>query len=158
MIRIQGLAPAGILVAVGLLVGSCTAGGGGAGGQTWTMTFQDPGGGGQQLEILVSEFTHSGTWSETSDSPGLWMTDPSGQCRYQLTVGGNVFHDSPGDRFSCVNLGGAGCGMQTLGSCELTANGNYPNATAANGTYTLTTETQGGDRVTANGTVVAQSQ
>jgi hypothetical protein len=115
-------------------------GGGDLGWQKWQLTFQDSGSAPhpQTIPVIVTPITYSSTWGEAGGSPGLWMYAPDG-CYYQIRVGGNSFHDSPGDRFECVNLGGAGCGMQTVGTCTLTANGNFPDATAMSGTYTLTT-------------------
>lgn len=109
--------------------------------QTWDLTFT----GGtivQVVEVLVTPFTNSGTFSETSDSGGLWMYDASGTKCYTLNVGGNIVHDSPGDRWSFVAMSGAGCGMQTLGSNSSgTANGNFPDADyIGNGVVTLTTQ------------------
>ena len=126
--------------------------GGGESGQTWVLTFHDSGSAPhpQTVTVYVTPFTiGSGTWGETGESAGLWMFGPDGVCTYKLMVGGNVVPDSPGDRFSCVSLAGAGCGMQTVGSCDFVANGNFPDATTVSGTFTLTTNSPIG---TATGT------
>ncbi|MDH4164619.1 MAG: hypothetical protein OEW15_18305 [Nitrospirota bacterium] len=108
-------------------------------GQYWSLTFEDtmhP----QTIKVYIAPITTGSTWGVTSDSPLLWMYDTSGNKCYNLLVGGNSYHDSPGDRFDCVNLHGSGCGMQTVGSCSFTINGNFPNANAvAKGSYTLST-------------------
>ena len=137
--------------------GSSSGGGGGSNsGQTWSVTFNDSGSAPhpQTVTVYVSPYTYSGTWGQ-STSTGLTMYSPDGTCQYQLMVGGNVVHDSPGDRFSCVNLGGSGCGMQTIGSCSFTANGNFPNATSASGTFNLTTTSRLG---TVSGTNTIQAR
>jgi len=110
--------------------------------QVWELTFEDSGSAPHPQTIIVSvpPFTTSGTWGENSQSPGLWLYGPDGICKYQIRVGGNIVHDAGGDRWSTVNLGGAGCGMQTLGTCQLTSNGQFPQATTVSGTCTLTTE------------------
>ena len=123
--------------------------------QTWELTFHDnmhP----QTVKVTVKPFTNSGTFSETSDSPGVWMFDASGSKCFRLPVGGNIVHDSPGDRWSFVGMGGSGCGMQTLGSNSSgTANGNFPFATLINnGVVTLTTKAGSTFSVTVNWTGV----
>jgi hypothetical protein len=122
------------------------------GGQMWILTFNDSGSAPhpQTIEVYVAPFTNSGTWGEVGDSAGLWMYGTDGVCTYRLMVGGNVVHDGSGDRFSCVNLGNSGCGMQTLGSCDFVANGNFPNATTVSGTYTLTTTSSLGTATATN--------
>ena len=109
--------------------------------QTWNLIFTS-GTIIQVVEVTVSPFTNSGTFSETDDSLGLWMYDAAGVICYRLNVGGNIVHDSPGDRWSFVAMSGAGCGMQTLGSNSSgTANGNFPDANyIGNGVVTLTTQ------------------
>lgn len=108
-------------------------------GQTWYLTFNDtmhP----QTIKVYVAPYTTGSTWGETGDSPLLWMYDTSGNQCYNLLVGGNSYHNSSGDTFDCVNLHGSGCGMQTIGTCSFTVNGNFPNATSVvSGSYTLTT-------------------
>lgn len=108
-------------------------------GQKWQLDFADsmhP----QSITVGINPFTNSGTFGEFGSSPGLWMFGPDGVCKYRLPVAGNIVHDSSGDRWSSVNLGGAGCGMQTLGTLSLTSDGNFPNATRVSGTCTLTTD------------------
>lgn len=112
--------------------------------QTWQLTFSDGGSAShiQVVKVLVTAFTYSGTFSETSDSGGLWMYDVNGDKCFKLKVEGNIVSDSPGDRWSFVGMSGTGCGMKTTGSNSSgTANGNFPAATyIANGFLTLTTE------------------
>ena len=109
--------------------------------QTWTLTFT-AGTIVQVVKVTVTPFTNSGTFFETSDSQGLWIYDVDGTPCYRLNVGGNIVHDSPGDRWSFVAMSGGGCGMQTLGSNSSgTANGNFPDADyISNGVVTLTTQ------------------
>lgn len=108
--------------------------------QVWELTAGAQGEqGGQVAKVTVSPFTNSGTFSETSDSPGWWMFGATGERLFRLPVGGNIVHTGAGDRWSFVGLGGAGGDYQTLGRGEGTANGQFPNATAVTGTITLTT-------------------
>ena len=112
--------------------------------QTWEITFPEPAAGINQIaKVQVTPFTASGTFSETSDSPGIWIRDASGDNCYRLPVGGNIVHDTPGDRWSFVAMSGGGCGMSTIGSNSSgTANGNFPNASRiTNGVVTITTTT-----------------
>lgn len=128
-------------------------------GQTWLVTFNDSGSAPhpQTITVYVAPFTTGSTWGEVGDSPGLYMYAPDGVCKYRMMVGGNSAHDSPGDRFSCVNLGASGCGMQTLGRCEFTLNGHYPDATSGGGTFTLTTQSPLGT-ITGTNTISARRQ
>ena len=127
-------------------------------GQIWMLRFEDtlhP----QTIKVYVSPYTNSGTWGQTGDSPLLWMYDASGNKCFNLLVGGNVVHDSPNDRFSCVNLGGAGCGMQTIGTCSFSMNGHFPNGTTVvNGTYTLTTTNAAGQKVSGTQVITGSRQ
>ena len=100
--------------------------------------------------VILSPYTYSGTFSETSDSPGWWIFDTVGNPLYKLPVGGNIVHSSQGDIWQFVNFGNAGGGYQTLGRGEGTANGNFPNANAVSGTITFTTQSRLG---TVTGTV-----
>ncbi len=129
-----------------------------AAGQYWLVTFNDSGSAPrpQTVRVYIAPFTIGSTWGETSGSAGLWMYAPDGVSRYQLLVGGNSFHDT-NDRFDCVNLGGAGFGMQTLGRCSFTVNGHFPDATAGSGTYTLTTQSPLGT-VTGTNTITARRE
>ena len=96
--------------------------------QTWDLTFTS-GTTVQVVEVVVTPFTNSGTFSETSDSQGLWVYDVDGSPCFRMDVGGNIVHDSPGDRWSFVNMGGSGCGFQMLATNSSgTANGNFPDA------------------------------
>jgi hypothetical protein len=113
--------------------------------QIWELTFTS-GTIVQVVEVVVSPFTNSGTFGETDDSLGLWMFDAGGMMCYRLNVGGNIVHDSPGDRWSFVAMSGSGCGMQTLGgNSSGTANNNFPCADFIDdGVVTLTTQTPNG--------------
>lgn len=87
------------------------------------------------------------------------MYDASGNKCFNLLVGGNGVHHSLNDRFSCVNLGGAGCGMQTLGSGSFSMNGHFPDGTiVVNGTYTLTVTNAGGQRVSGTQVITGSRQ
>jgi len=121
---------------------SATPSGSPATAQTWILNFgEGPCSQGQETATVVVEpFTYSGTFSETSNSPGLWVWDPSCGCKYRLLfISASIAHNSPGDSWS-FTLGGAGCGMQSQGNGSGTANGNFPNATFVNGNATTTTQ------------------
>jgi hypothetical protein len=128
-------------------------------GQSWLVTFNDSGSAPhpQTVKVYVAPFTTGSTWGEVGDSQGLYMYGPDGVCKYRMMVGGNSSHDSPGDRFTCVNLGASGCGMQTLGRCEFTLNGHFPDATSGTGTFTLTTQSPAGS-ITGTNTITARRQ
>ena len=109
--------------------------------QTWTLLNSA----GQTATVVVSPFTNSGTFGETSNSAGWWV-DITPTCSIRLTVGGNITRSSPGDRWTFVSFGGAGCSHQSLGTAEGTANGNFPNANQVlNGTLFIRTQGPGGD-------------
>lgn len=121
--------------------------------QVWELSFQDGGSTPhfQQIEVVVTSFTYSGTFSETADSPGLWMYDANGSECYRLHVGGNIFRATPGDHWSFVGMTGQGCGMSTYESGSSgSANGNFPYATGVSGQLILTSESPFG---TASGEV-----
>jgi hypothetical protein len=122
--------------------------------QVWELAFEDGGSAShyQWIKVQITGFTNSGTFNETSDSPGLWMYDASGTKCYRLKVGGTIVRDSPGDRWTFVDMRGNGCGMTTTGGNTVgTANANFPYATGLlNGRVTLTTQSSLG---TASGEV-----
>ena len=115
--------------------------------QVWDLTNDD----GQTASVIVQPFTNSGTFSETSNSAGWWMLDNVGNHAFRFNVGGNIVHDSGGDRWDFVNFGGSGSGYQSIGTATGTANGNFPYATSVSGTYTLTT-TSGYGTASGSGT------
>jgi len=115
--------------------------------QVWQLTEQE---GGQVATVTVSPFTYSGTFSETSDSPGWWIFGTTGQPLFRLPVGGNIVHNGAVDRWSFVGLAGSGGGYQTIGNGEGTTDRPFPNATTVNGTVTITTQSPLG---TVGGTV-----
>ena len=138
-----------LVLALPVVVGSCSAGslvdshGTDSSNQTWVLDFgPDPVVAGREetAKVIVSSFTNSGTFSETADSPGVYIYDPTGACHYRLTIGGTVSHAGQNDNWTFVGITGAGCGMQTLGSGGGTANGAFPAATAVGGTLTVTTQ------------------
>lgn len=95
---------------------------------------------GDVATVIVQPFTNSGTFGETSDSPGWFIRIP-GLNPIRLHVGGNIVHDSGGDRwvfvgFTAPNTGGAKVMFQGRG--EGRANGQFPNATRVTGTTTAT--------------------
>jgi hypothetical protein len=112
--------------------------------QVWELAFWDVGvtPHDQFVKVLVKGFVNSGTFSETTDSSGLWMYDGAGNKCYRLPVGGNIVKDSHGDRWSFVGMTGAGCGLQTTGSnSSAMTNANFPYATGiTNGRVMLTTQ------------------
>jgi tetratricopeptide (TPR) repeat protein len=115
-----------------------------AGAQVWELTEL---GSGQVARVFV----YAGVFNETDDSPGWWIYDASGNRLYKLTVGGNIFRNSPGDTWRFVGLAGVGGGYQTMGTGEGVANGNFPDATTVSGTMSLTTQNPLGT-VTGSGT------
>jgi hypothetical protein len=102
--------------------------------QVWDLTNDA----GQVARVIVQPFTYSGTFSETSGSAGWWCLDTVGGHAFRFNIGGNIVHDSPGDRWDFVNLGGSGSGYSGLGTASGTANGNFPYATYVSGTYSIT--------------------
>jgi Flp pilus assembly protein TadD len=118
-----------------------------ASAQVWELTESERD---QVVRVIVSPFTYSGTFDETSDSPGWWIFDTVGNPMYKLPVGGNIFHSSQGDDWEFVNFGNAGGGYQTMGRGEGRAIGNFPDAKYVSGTITFTTQSPLG---TVTGTV-----
>jgi hypothetical protein len=102
--------------------------------QVWELTNDM----GQTATVIVQPFSYSGTFTETSNSDGWWVLDAQGNEVCRLNLGGNIFHDSGGDRWEFVNYGGQGGGYQVLGTAEGTANGNFPYATSVSGTCQAT--------------------
>jgi hypothetical protein len=98
--------------------------------QVWQLTNDM----GQTATVTVQPFTNSGSFTETSNSAGWWILDGQGNPVCRLQVGGNIFHESGGDRWVFVNYGGQGGGYQVLGTAEGVANGNFPYATQVSGT------------------------
>ncbi len=124
--------------------------------QTWELTFK-VGDTEQKVEVYVTPFTYSGTFGETSDSQGLWVYDIDGTTCFRMDVGGNIVHDSPGDRWSFVAMGGVGCGFQMLATNSSgTANGNFPEADyISNGVVSFMVQSPMGDHpATATWTAV----
>jgi hypothetical protein len=110
--------------------------------QYWMLDFgPDPvvPGREEEAKVVMQPFTYSGVFDETSDSPGVYIYDPSGTCSYRISIGGSIGHNSQGDQWLFQGVTGSGCGMSTVGSGGGTSNGSYPNATAATGTLTLKT-------------------
>jgi hypothetical protein len=101
--------------------------------QVWELTEL---GSGQVARVLV----YAGVFTETDDSPGWWVRDGVGNRLYKLTLGGNIFRNSPGDTWRFVGLAGSGGGYQTMGTGDGTANGNFPNATTVTGKWNITTQ------------------
>jgi len=95
--------------------------------QKWDMVNDA----GETAIVTVSPFTYSGTFSETSDSPGWYMTYPGGSLR--IPISGTISHFSQGDHWSFAITVQSG-GVSLLGSGEGYSNGNFPNATTASGT------------------------
>ena len=120
--------------------------------QIWDLTFNyDQPGNSQTVEVMVTPFTNSGTFGETDDSQGLWVYDAAGAICYRLPVGGNIVHDSPGDRWSFVGMSGSStsCGMQTLGgNTSGMADDKFPCAIFIEGEVTLTHQFSNGTTMT----------
>ncbi len=112
----------------------------------------------QMARVVVSPFTNSGTFTETSDSPGVYVYNSTCDCHYRLTIGGNVVHDSPYDRWDFVGLAGAGCRMQAAGTGTGTANGNFPTANSVHGQINVTTQNPALPAVSASATFTGSRQ
>lgn len=111
--------------------------------QTWLLDFgADPhvAGRREQAKVLVTGFTYSGTFSETSDSPGVYVYNGDGSCRYKISIGGSVSHNGTYDNWTFSGVTGSGCGYNTVGNGGGTANGAYPAAGSVSGTLTLNTQ------------------
>ncbi len=86
--------------------------------------------------VVVQPFTNSGPFDLTGTS-GWVISAPDGNT-YPLNIGGNIFHNSPGDTWDFTGFGTvAGSNAQCLGSATGKANGNFPGATSVSGTYNM---------------------
>ena len=109
-------------------------------GQTWLLTNDA----GQVATVVVTPFTNSGTFSETSGSAGWWIDYTNvGGTRVRIPVSGTISHTSPGDHwyFTVTVMSGS---VRLLGTGEGYSNGNYPNASGASGTLKGTLTDPGG--------------
>jgi len=109
------------------------------GAQVWELTESERH---QMVKVIVEPYTYTGTFTETSDSPGWWIFDSAGNALYRLPVGGNIFHSSQGDSWEFVNFGNAGGGYQTLGRGQGTENGSFPAGDRVEGDITFTTQSR----------------
>jgi hypothetical protein len=142
-----------LAIQVGLVILVCMSnfacGGGNLGGsnngsaQIWSLDFgPDPVVAGREEIALVSiaPFTNSGTFTETSNSPGVLFYNNDGSCSYRLTIGGTIAHAGQNDTWVFQGVTGSGCGMQSLGSGGGSSVGAYPTSTTAAGTINVTTQ------------------
>lgn len=95
----------------------------------------------QSAIVVVTPFTNSGTFSETSDSPGWWSQWPGGQMRIPLS--GTVSHTGGNDRWSFTITVQNGS-VSLLGGGEGWMDGKYPTAVTAFGHVEGTLRTPGG--------------
>ena len=105
------------------------------GPQFWDLTNDA----GQTATVLINPFTNSGTFGETADSAGWWVSIP-GVDPIRLHVGGNIVHTNGGDRWEFVGLTAEGYsdGVSILYSATGTANGQFPYATYVSGSVSGT--------------------
>lgn len=95
----------------------------------------------QVATVVVTPFTNSGTFAETSGSAGWWINYGSFQVR--IPVSGTISHTSQGDHwyFTITVTSGS---VSLLGQGEGYSDGNYPNAVTAQGTTRGTLRDPGG--------------
>ncbi len=149
----RGILVAGLLALICGLVFGCGAGGTGSGTTTsnslptqgWTLTNDA----GQVAYVTVAPFTNSGTFTETSSSPGWWVLDSSGNPAVRIPVNGTISHAGETDTwdFTVTVQGG---GMQVTGQGTGTADGNYPAATQVQGTLVGTVTSPMGSQQTSD--------
>src|SRR5208337_4808060 len=100
-----GLALAALVLLTGCPLPGSTSnsnnGGNGSGAQYWMLDFGPgpPGHPEEQAKVVIQPFTYSGVFDETSDSPGVYIYDPSGTCSYRVSIGGSIGHNSQGDQW-----------------------------------------------------------
>ncbi len=103
--------------------------------QLWKITNKA----GQVATVTVDPVTsRNETFDETAGSPGWWVSDSNGDHIDRFNIAGRVSRGSSGDIWTFLNLEAAGEGYRCNGTAEGVAKGNFPNATYANGTYSLT--------------------
>ncbi len=114
--------------------------------QVWYLTNDA----GQVATVIVTPFTNSGTFSESSSSAGWWMNIP-GVNPMRLPLSGTVAHSSGGDLWSFTITVAQGS-VSTQTHSDGTANGNFPYATHVSGTVsgTVTTPMDGAKSVSGN--------
>lgn len=149
----RGFVVAGLLALICVLILGC--GGGGTGGGTttnnnlptqgWTLTNDA----GQVAYVTVAPFTYSGTFTETSSSPGWWVMDSSGNPTVRIPLNGTISHSGQYDTWD-FNVTVQGGGMQVTGQGTGTANGNYPAATQVQGTLDGTVTSPMGSEQTSD--------
>ncbi len=107
---------------------------GASGPQTWELTNDV----GEVATVVVTPFVNSGTFSETTDSAGWFVTIPGVQ-PIPLPISGSIVHDSQ-DRwsFTLTKMQGS---ISILLQAEGTSNGNFPNANSVTGTISGTIKT-----------------
>ncbi len=149
----RGILVAGLLALICGLVLGCGAGGTGSGTTTnnnlptqgWTLTNDA----GQVAYVTVAPFTNSGTFTETSSSPGWWVMDSSGNPTVRIPLNGTISHSGTYDTwdFSVTVQGG---GMQVTGQGTGTSDGNYPAANQVQGTLDGTVTSPMGSEQTSD--------
>lgn len=85
--------------------------------------------------VTLPPFTNSGAFSETSDSPGWYLTDMLGQNRVRIPLSGMVSHTAGGDHWS-FTITVANNGLTWTAQGSGTANDSFPNAMSVSGTVT----------------------
>lgn len=114
--------------------------------QTWSIISDW----GATAIVVVSPFTHSGTFDEVDTSPG-WQTwhylcDTTGavidSVLMRIPVSGTIAHSGQGDAWS-FTITVMNNGMSYTGSGDGTSDGNFPDATTASGTYSVSMNAEG---------------
>lgn len=149
----RGILVAGLLALVCVLILGCGGGGTGGGSTTnnnlptqgWTLTNDA----GQVAYVTVTPFTNSGTFTETSSSPGWWVMDSSGNPAVRIPLNGTISHSGQYDTWD-FNVTVQGGGMQVTGQGTGTANGNYPAANQVQGTLDGTVTSPMGSEQTSD--------
>lgn len=111
--------------------------------QIWNLDFgPDPVVAGREevAQVSITSFTNSGTFSETSSSPGVIFYNNDGSCNYRVSIGGTIAHNGQNDTWLFQGVTGGGCGMQSSGNGGGTSVGAYPSATQASGTLNVVTQ------------------
>jgi hypothetical protein len=126
--------------------------------QTWTIVSDW----GPTAIVVVSQFTYSGTFNEADTSPG-WRTwhhlcDSTGvvvdSVLMRIPVNGTISHSGSGDAWS-FTITVMNSGVSYTGSGEGYSDGNFPEATTASGTYSVSMNAEGYEPGETSGTWTA---
>jgi hypothetical protein len=100
--------------------------------QVWELTDDA----GQTVRVAIYPFTYSGTFNETSDSPGWYISCEDGGS-VRIPVSGTIAHNGDTDSWTFTfSLGSCGCTVQGQG--EGTSLVNASGVSVVGGTYTMT--------------------